>query len=88
MKFIYKGNQPTLTVLNGSLVSVSQNQIVDLPKAPSSDFILYKEDSVEEKEEAVQEVKQTPVLKKKAGRPRKSKVLADGIETETSGLGQ
>tara|TARA_R110002110_G_scaffold16345_1_gene71081 strand:+ start:524 stop:757 length:234 start_codon:yes stop_codon:yes gene_type:complete len=77
MKFRYVSNIPTLLVVEGKFTTVSAGDVVDVPAAPSGDFV------------RVEPIKQKPVVKKTVPAAKKStpKVTKYGDQTETSGLG-
>ena len=80
MKYLYKGSVTTVLVLRGDLVEITPGQLLDLPEAPSSDFVL------QEKPKATPPP--APIKRSYKKRTSTKKVVTDGSDSETSKLGE
>jgi len=83
MKYLYKGSVTTVLVLRGDLVEITPGQLLDLPEAPSSDFVLQEKP----KKTTVQN-SPPPIKRSYKKRTSTKKVVTDGSDSETSKLGE
>jgi len=80
MRYLYNGTVTTVMVIGDDFVEIIPGQILDLPEAPSSDFVL------QEKPKATPPP--APIKRSYKKRTPTKKVTTDGSDSEISSLGK
>ena len=83
MKYLYKGTIPTVLFIGEDFVNITTDQIIDLPNAPSSDFVLQ-----ETPKDVISTPHPAPTKRLPVKRTSTKKVTTDGSNSEISNLGK
>ena len=83
MKYLYKGTIPTVLFIGEDFVNITTGQLIDLPDAPSSDFVLQ-----EIPKELISKPPRAPAKRLPIKRTSTKKVTTDGSNSEISNLGK